>query len=207
MPTPEPHPALARWPEGYVIRTARLTVRPVEPDRATEVNDAIRESAAELRRWMPWCQEVPDPEATLEFARASADSFRARQNATLWAFDRDDAFVAATGYHPGHPRVPALAIGYWCRTSRVGQGYVTEIVRALAAVAFEHLRVGRLEITCDARNTRSANVARRCQFVREGLLRGDNVRVDGFPRETEYFSLVPGDPGIPSMDDVRFGPA
>jgi len=64
-------------------------------------------------------------------------------------------------------------IGFWCRSSKVGNGYVTEGVKALADMAFEHLKAARVEIRCDQRNLASAAVAKRAGFRLEGILVND----------------------------------
>jgi hypothetical protein len=72
--------------------------------------------------------------------------------------------------HRIHWEVPAFEIGYWIRTSEAGRGYATEATRRIAEFAFDDLGAERVEIWCDARNERSAAVARRAGFAFEARL-------------------------------------
>jgi RimJ/RimL family protein N-acetyltransferase len=55
------------------------------------------------------------------------------------------------------------------------------------------LRANRVELTCDALNTRSAAVAERLGFVREARLRNEELARDGTLRDTLVYALIPTD--------------
>lgn len=80
--------------------------------------------------------------------------------------------------------MPKLELGYWCRTSRVGEGLTREGVVALAEMAERELGAARLEIRCDTRNRRSARVAEACGFGLEGTLRNESRDPQGNLRDT-----------------------
>lgn len=82
-------------------------------------------------------------------------------------------FVLNAGLHPRNWRVPNFEIGYWCRTSMQGKGYVTEVVREITAAAFDEMAAKRVEIRCDWRNRRSRTVAERAGYRLEAELRWD----------------------------------
>jgi len=86
--------------------------------------------------------------------------------------------------------VPYFSIGYWLAASAEGHGYMTEAASALVEYALRELGARRLEITCDARNTRSAAVARRLGFEQEGLLRNHMRLSDGALRDTLVFARI-----------------
>jgi RimJ/RimL family protein N-acetyltransferase len=86
--------------------------------------------------------------------------------------------------------VPKFEIGYWVRTPLAGQGYVSEMVHALRAMAFETLNAERVEIRCDNANERSWRVAERCGFTLEGVLRRDSRAPDGSVRDTRVYARV-----------------
>jgi ribosomal-protein-serine acetyltransferase len=64
-------------------------------------------------------------------------------------------------------------IGYFVGSRFAGMGIVTGAVRAVLAWCFGPLGLNRVELRCAAGNERSARVAERLGFVREGLLRQD----------------------------------
>jgi ribosomal-protein-serine acetyltransferase len=85
--------------------------------------------------------------------------------------------------------VPRGEIGYWCATNRVGHGYITEAVLALAKFAWS-LGLVRVEIRCDAKNLRSRAVAERAGFALEGVLKNDCRNPQGALRDSCLFAQV-----------------
>jgi RimJ/RimL family protein N-acetyltransferase len=162
-------PILRDFPDAF--ESERLLIRAPRAGDGAEVHAAIVESLAELRPWMPWAhldQSADDVEANVREAHAD---FLARRDLRLHLYLRDGgAFVGSSGLHRIHWDVPAFEIGYWIRTSRAGHGYATEAARRIAEFAFADLAAERVEIWCDARNERSAAVARRAGFVLEARL-------------------------------------
>ena len=99
--------------------------------------------------------------------------------------------VGSSGLHRINWAVPKVEIGYWVRTPYAGQGYITEAVAALTDFAFTTLAAHRVEIRCDARNERSAAVARRSGFTLEGILRcEDRCPLTNELRDTMVFAKV-----------------
>src|SRR4051812_8733294 len=153
-------------PEQF--ETERLLIRMPQAGDGKVINDAIRESLDELRPWMPWARVVPSVAESETFAREAALRFRNREDLALHLFRKSDGFyLGGSGLHNIAWDVPRFEIGYWIRSSAVGQGYVTEAVNGIADMAFGKLDAVRLEIRCDARNQRSAAVALRAGFALE----------------------------------------
>ncbi|MNO04433.1 ribosomal-protein-L7/L12-serine acetyltransferase [compost metagenome] len=69
---------------------------------------------------------------------------------------------------------------------------MTEAVAAITKFAIEHLEANRIEIRCDSRNQRSAQVAERSGFTLEGIIRNEVCDVDGALCSTMVFSKVRG---------------
>jgi RimJ/RimL family protein N-acetyltransferase len=135
---------------------------------------AVAESMAELRPWLPWANDSITAETQEAVMRRAHADFMARTDLMLLLFHKaSGALLGGSGLHNIDWRVPRFEIGYWLRTSYTGHGYMTEAVNAIVAFAFITLGAQRLEIRCDERNTRSAAVARRCGFDLEGILRNN----------------------------------
>lgn len=69
--------------------------------------------------------------------------------------------------------VPKAEIGYYLAALSEGNGYGTEALRAVTTFAFEKLEVNKLYIRCALQNKRSYELAERCGYQREGLIRHD----------------------------------
>ena len=102
-------------------------------------------------------------------------------------FKKTNEFVGQIYVGPGDRNVPEFRIGYFVDVLHEGKGYVTEAVSGMVDVLFKQIGAHRISIECDDTNTRSARVAERCGFVREGHLRDTRIHPDGRRSGTFYF--------------------
>jgi ribosomal-protein-serine acetyltransferase len=79
--------------------------------------------------------------------------------------------VGVVGLGPIDAKRRSAQIYYWIDQTSQGRGLVTRSCSALLDYAFEELRLRRVVIRCEPRNTRSCAVAERLGFELEGTLR------------------------------------
>jgi len=186
-------PLLEDVPER--IDTERLVLRSAQRGDAAALNAAVRESMEALRPRMPWAQSAPSLAQSDASCRRLQARFLLREDLPMFVFERradgaEGDFVGGTGLHRIDWQLRRFEIGYWCRSSRLGRGYVTEAVRALTRVAFERLRARRVEVRMDATHERSWRVAQRAGFELEGVFSCDRLTPSGEPRDTRVYALV-----------------
>jgi RimJ/RimL family protein N-acetyltransferase len=177
------------------LETSRLILRCPQPGDGTRLNDAIRESMAELQPWMPWAQSVPSVEESEAYCRRQQARFLLREDLVWLMLEREPGgaagrLVGAVGLHRMNWTVRRFEVGYWARHGHAGQGFVTEAVRTLTRLAFDRLGARRVEVRMDDRNEASQRVAESAGFSFEGLLRSDSLAVDGSPRDTCIYAKV-----------------
>ncbi|WP_232276289.1 GNAT family N-acetyltransferase [Paenibacillus sp. 481] len=176
------------------FETARMYIRKPLLGDGVEVNAAIMESWADLHKWMVWAQEKPTVEETEENIRQAHIHFLERKQFRLQGYHKETGeLVFCGGLHLPDWKVRKFEIGYWVRNKYAGKGLVTEAVQKIEQFAIEELRANRLVIQCDAENEQSANVARRCGFTLEGIMRNECYDATGTNlRHTMLFSKVRG---------------
>ncbi len=186
-------PILRDVPDAF--ETERLLLRAPRPGDGPELCAAITESLAELRPWMPWAQETPSEARAEENVRQAQADFLLRRELRFPIFLRSDpaTMVGSTGLHRIDWNAHRFEIGYWIRSRFAGQGYATEAARGMAAFAFRELEANRVEIWCDARNERSAAVARRLGFRHEATFRDHTRATDGSLATGMCFALLRAD--------------
>jgi len=173
------------------LLTPRLRLVPPSPGDGLMVNRAIAESFVELNRWMDWAATMPSIIESERFVRDSAARYLRRDDLPMFMRKRDTGeFVGASGMHRIDWNVPRFEIGYWCRTSLVGQGYVTEAATALTRFAFEHLKAARVEIRTDVNNDRSWRIAERLGYTLEAIMRRDTRTATGALRDTRLYAMT-----------------
>lgn len=183
---------LMDFPDSF--ESERLTIRGPRPGDGPIVREAVQESQAELKPWMPWAVNVPTISEYEARARRGQAQFLTREDLWLLLFLKGtNTMVGSSGLHRIDWSVPKFEIGYWVRKSFAGRGYITEAVMTIADFAFDTLGARRVEIRCDARNERSAAVARRAGFELEGALRNESRHhLTNELRDTLIFSRIRG---------------
>jgi RimJ/RimL family protein N-acetyltransferase len=185
-------PLLLDLPEQ--LDTQRLLIRPPRRGDGRAVYEAVVETLDELRRYpssLRWALEEPTPERSESFCRRGAALWQLRVDMPLLLFDRaDGTLVGASGLHRFDWADRRFEIGWWCRRSRQGQGYVTEGGRAIVDFAFEHLAARRVFALGDDANAASWRVCERLGMTLEGVLRGERADPDGSRRDMRVYAVT-----------------
>lgn len=77
-------------------------------------------------------------------------------------------FIGTASLHRIDWSVSKCEIGYWVNTQFSGSGYITETVRALTNLGFQLFKFRRIEIRCEASNTKSRAIPEKLGFELEG---------------------------------------
>jgi len=185
-------PILIDVPEQFVGE--RVVVRTFAETDAAPLHAAVRESIEHIRPWLPWYDTHGSLDDTRAYMRGAMGRWALREGFEMGVFARGEGtFLGGIGLHVRDWRIPAFEIGYWLRASAEGHGYMGEATRLLTTYAFEGLDARRVEIRCDARNTRSAAVPQRLGYALEGRLRHHMLDPAGEPRDTLIYAMVPAD--------------
>jgi len=158
----------------------RLLIRVAKPGDGPAYNAAVVESLAELSPWLAWAKTAPTLEESEAACRQAYGCFLLDEDLMAFFFERGSGqLVGGGGLHRADWKLRKFEIGYWCRTSFSGQGYITEAVNALSRHAMGVLRANRLVLTADERNLKSLRVAERTGFNYEGTHRNADFGPDG----------------------------
>jgi RimJ/RimL family protein N-acetyltransferase len=140
---------------------------------------------------LPWVAGEPSVEASEVYCRTARANFISRTDMVFLAFERSSQqLVGSVGLHRPVWATPKFEVGFWCRTSRVGEGLVTEAVEVVATFAFSELGAVRLELVTDEENARARHVADKCSFQLEGILRAERRAPDGSLRNTCMYARL-----------------
>ncbi len=80
------------------------------------------------------------------------------------------AIVGAGGIHTVDNMNHWAEWGYYLDHQACGKGYISDVIQTVEQALFAQ-GIHRIVISCDTDNTASANVARRCGYQQEGILR------------------------------------
>ena len=173
----------------------RVVLRPLEPADG----DAWREIRLRNRDWLePW-EPLPDPGSPdllrdpAAFRARCASSSRQRHLDTacpLGIFLHDGALVGEINLS-GIQRGPfqSAHVGYWVDQSRAGQGLVPEALVLVLRLAFEDLRLHRVEVAIVPRNRSSRRVVEKLRLREEGTAR-DYLQIRGMWEDHVRYAIT-----------------
>ena len=177
------------------FETARLTLRSFEAGDAAALHEALSESSEQLRRhlwFLPWVSQEQTLAAAEARCRTAQASFLLRTDLPYLAFKKDTGrLIGSVGLHRTDWNETKTEVGYWIRSSEVGNGYASEGVQALVDWALSDLRAIRVELVTLEENAASRAVAARCGFVLEGVHRNVLRGPDGNLRHRYVFARLP----------------
>lgn len=183
------------------IRTDRLLLWVPGPESASQLLRFHAENEAHLRRWAP-----PSPsgwgtqafwERRLADCRDDAIAGRSLRMTIAWG-DDDERRVLGTISLTDVIRGPLQSanLGYALAERSQGKGVMVEAVRAIAAHAFDVLRLHRVSASYMPTNDRSGRVLRRAGFAVIGYAR-DYLFIDGAWRDHVLTQLIDPAPRPP----------
>lgn len=182
------------------ILTGRLVIRPPQADESQALFDAIQESQDHIAPWLAWSRFHKELADTQKYTMQAMEKWMERSELPMRVFDRaDGGFIGGCGFVATDWNVRAFEIGYWVRSTRHGEGLVSESVNAVTRWAFDTLGAVRVCIRADSTNDRSRAVAERLGFELEGVLRRDSHSPAGELRDTAIYSRL-GKDGLPELD-------
>ena len=165
LSAPEPLPPITG--DGVVLRAPQMG------DYAawTQVREASRKF---LTPWEPtWPADDLTRPAFRQRLRRYAEDIRTDQAYPFFLFrSQDGALVGGLALANIRRGVAqAGSLGYWVGAPYIRRGYMTAAVRALIPVAFDLLRLHRLEAACIPTNLASIRLLEKTGFKREGYAR------------------------------------
>ena len=184
-----PTPVLNVANRKGLFMPADIALRPYALADAPRLFEAARESSAEVHLWLSWCR----PGYTLEDARTWIEKqvalFADRTSFAFVITAAGGQFLGGCGLNQIDPIHRRANLGYWVRTSAAGRGIATAAVRQLAAWAFAHTDLVRLEIVVAVGNAASIRVAEKSGAIREGIARR-RLRFHEASHDAVVFSIV-----------------
>lgn len=176
-------PATPIESERPILETARLVLRPVRMADADALLPSFRDPDT-MRYWAHL------PISTLDEMRAILARNLPPQNraGASFAITRDGGTaIGCVNFYSERDAMSGL--GYILDKACWGQGYVAEAVVAATDYGFSELKLQRLWLEIDPRNTGSIRVAQKCGFIYEGTFR-KSFFLNGEYLDSVYYAIL-----------------
>lgn len=167
-----------------------FSIRPYRLEDIDEVYAAADESREHIARWMGWMTPDYSREHAakwVEHAVASWDHGDAYEHLILDPVD--GSIVGACGLNQLNRVNGVCNLGYWVRSSRLGQGAARQAALLLRDFGFGTVGLNRLEIVVADGNTFSRKVAQSTGAVYEGLQQL-RLKVGDIAHDSHIYALL-----------------
>jgi ribosomal-protein-alanine N-acetyltransferase len=174
---------------GIVLRTPQMA----DYAQWSQLREASREF---LTPWEPtWPADDLTRPAYKQRMRRYAEDMRSDQAYPFFMFRKEDnalvGVLALANVRRGVAQ--AASLGYWAGAAYARRGYMTAAVRALLPVAFDVLRLHRVEAACIPTNLASVRLLERTGFKREGYARA-YLCINGLWQDHLLYACLRTDP-------------
>ncbi len=175
------------------LTDGRILIRPLCADDVDVLYQAVRESIAEVARWLPWCHPAYSRDETVAFINSTASAPDAEEQYSFAIFDaKTGDYLGGIGLNQINRANKMANLGYWVRTSRTERGVASAAARLVANFGLRQLGLLRLEIVVATGNHASQRVAEKSGAKREGVLR-KRLLIHGQAHDAVLYSLVAED--------------
>ncbi len=149
-----------------------FAIRPYQPDDVDGVYAAADESRDHVARWMGWMTPGYSREDARAWVNQAVESWEQGESYEHVIIDaKDGSIVGSCGLNFLNRANGFCNLGYWVRTSRIGEGAARQASLLLRDFGFGILKLNRLEIVIADGNDHSRAVAEGVGATYEGLLR------------------------------------
>ena len=154
--------------------------------------EAVREASQEVSLWLDWCHPGYSIEEATSWVLNCDETWGNGTEHNFAIFDHDANFLGGVGLNQISCIHQFANLGYWMRSSRIGNGFATAATLLAARFGFEELNLARVEIVVTVDNKASQRVAEKSGAKREGILRKRLV-IHGCLHNAVMYSLVAED--------------
>ena len=175
-----------------VLKGPRIELRTLEPtfENSKMIYKAVEDSRAHIAEWLPWAEleAYNRPEETFAFLKEKNEG---RKNGTAFSFGIffENEYVGNIDIGNISDRNKHGYIGYWLAKDATGKGIIREAMKFIEKAVFE-AGLNKIQIECNSKNVRSANVAQKLGYHLDGELRDDRIMKDGSFSNTIVFSKL-----------------
>lgn len=166
-----------------------IVIRPYELGDANDVYMAINESRNDLGTWMPWCYDgysVQDAIKWISEQKICREHDLAYEFAIIGPQGR---YLGGCGVNQIRKEYSTANLGYWVRSTEVGQGIATRAVQLLCKRVFASSELARLELVIATTNIASLRVAEKAGATLEGLQRA-RLPLQGKSHDALMYSII-----------------
>jgi len=146
-----------------------LIMRSFQKNDASMVYETIDKNRNFIRTWLRWVDDTNSPTVIEDIIAKWEKDYENKSDFVFGIFEHGK-HIGTIGLHAVERITHSAMVGYWLSESHLGQGIMTDCVRALVNFGFHTLNLNRIYIRCADKNKKSRAIPERLGFVQEAIL-------------------------------------
>lgn len=132
--------------------------------------DLLKKDYDNLEQWLAWPPNCKTEQDFMKFIQMSLHDY-ADGKSMVCAILFNDKIVGNISFNSIDYKLKKVKIGYWLSSSAQGQGIITISSKKLIDIAFNELKMQKIEISVATKNRQSRAVCERLGMSLEGIIR------------------------------------
>jgi len=157
-----------------------------DADEVFELIDANREY---LSKWLPFVSMTTSVKNTLAFIEDVQKSF---SRELVFTITYQNKIAGLIGFKDIDRANRKFEIGYWITKENEGVGIVTRSCKTCIDLAFDKMKMNRVQIKCAVGNLKSIKIPKRLGFIFEGVERAGEFHTNRY-LDLEVYSMLKRD--------------
>jgi ribosomal-protein-serine acetyltransferase len=168
-----------------------LYLQKISFNDADEVFGLIDANRETLGKWLPFVKMTISVKNTLAFIE---DIQKCYSRELVFTITYQGKIAGLIGFKDIDRANRKFEIGYWITSENEGKGIVTRSCAACINLAFDKMKMNRVQIKCGVGNIKSINIPMRLNFHFEGIERAGELHNNKFI-DLEVYSMLKTDWG------------
>lgn len=162
-----------------------LSLRLAHVTDSEEVFKLIDGSRVHLKKWLKWV-DVMKGVRDCRYSELKAMQQYAENNGFQCNIIYRGKIVGRIGLHGINWGEKSTSIGYWLGKDYVGRGIMTTCCEALLHLVFHRLKLNKVYIYVDEKNTKSRAIPKRLNFKEVGIKHNAQLFTDSYIKHVRY---------------------
>ena len=176
-------PRFSLFSKDITLNDGTIALKPHGVEELPLLWGAVQESVAWAGTWLPWASGDLTLERERLWLTEQQSAWREGRASgfAIWTADRE-SYLGAVGLNYVDWAQRRANVGYWVRTSRIGQGIAPAAMGLLKQFAFSALDLEYLDVLVNPANLASRRVAEKAGAVEKGTIPNPLSPERGQPR-------------------------
>ncbi|TPR38863.1 GNAT family N-acetyltransferase [Apilactobacillus micheneri] len=148
----------------------------------------IKANREYIAKWLPWSNNLQSVDAEMNFLNDNLDKYLSKKSLNLLIQYHGQIVGTISFNNINHNRCLA-DIGYWIGKDYSGHNIMHRCVLAMLSIGFGNYNLNKIIINAAVDNLPSNQVAKKCGFHLDGILRENERLIDGFHDENNWSIL------------------